>query len=154
MRYHTELISCLLHTGSKKVLLPKTVAVTSNRGQAKFEMPHRATTITLLGVAETKFSPSRFRKKKKTVLFKLLKGLMHFAWLREHQPYWEWAWGRQGWGSPPGPGTGCCHSRGSSATPGRTCRAEPGRTLGDASLTHRGCRQKQTEFQRWCTGWT
>ncbi len=58
------------------------------------------------------------------------------------KPYWGWAWGHQGWGSPPGPGTGCCHSRGSSAALGHTCTATPGRTSEDASLTRHDCKTK------------
>lgn len=53
-------------------------------------------------------------------------------------PYWEWVGGHQGWGFPPGPGTGCCHSRGSSAALARICTAKPGRIWGGVSLTRRG----------------
>lgn len=54
-------------------------------------------------------------------------------------PYWGWVWGHRGWEFPPGPGTSCCHSHGSSAAQVHTCTATPGRTWGGASLTHHDC---------------
>lgn len=60
--------------------------------------------------------------------------------------YWGWVWGHQGWGSQPGPGTGCCHSHGTSAAQAHICTATLDRTLGGASLTHRDCQDEGRSY--------
>lgn len=57
--------------------------------------------------------------------------------------HWGWVSAHQGWESPLGFGTVCCHNHVSRTRRAHTCTTEPEPTLANASLTHHVCTEKK-----------